>query len=166
MGIETMIYIYGAVCVSMIVFNVVYALLLRGSQPRMERRTRRMAAAVETQLQRLDEGKPLERRHLLVLQRRLRRVKNLAAFDYVLRTLLSRQEDSSVQRYLEQLQPSILYLALVYQRRETIQAAYFSYFLTRYMAKKHLPIQSLQDVLLVYLEKENLYCRVNALQAL
>lgn len=166
MGVEAMIYIYGAVCVCMIIFNVSYALLLRGSKPRQERRRQRMAASVEAQLQRLAEGKPLERRHLPTMQRRLRRVKNLSAFDYVLRSLLSRQEDASVKAYLTLLQPSILYLAFVYQRRETMQAAYFSYFLSRYMAQKHMPIQSVQDVLLAYMERENLYCRVNALQAL
>lgn len=167
MGVELMIYFYGAVCLSMIVFNVAYAMALRSSQPRMERRKRRLAGAVETQLRRLGQGKPLERRHLSTLQRRLRRVNSLTAFDQVLRPLFARQaEDPRVAEYLTQLQPCILALALVYQRRESIQAAYFSYFLSRYMAQKHMSIQSIQDVLLSYMAKENLYCRVNALQAL
>ena len=37
MRIESMIYIYGAVCLSMILFNVVYNLLLKSSRLRLER---------------------------------------------------------------------------------------------------------------------------------
>lgn len=33
MKVEFMIYIYGAVCASMIVFNIVYNLLLKGANP-------------------------------------------------------------------------------------------------------------------------------------
>ena len=56
MRVEMMIYIYGAVCVCMIGFNVAYALLLRGSQPRLEKRTRRLSQAIQAQLTRLEQG--------------------------------------------------------------------------------------------------------------
>lgn len=38
MKVEFMIYIYGAVCASMIVFNIIYNLLLKGSKSRMQKR--------------------------------------------------------------------------------------------------------------------------------
>ena len=38
MKVEFMIYIYGAVCASMIVFNIIYNLLLKGSESRMQNR--------------------------------------------------------------------------------------------------------------------------------
>lgn len=164
MRIEFMIYFYGAVCVSMLAFNVVYALLLRGSQPRLKKRTQQMTRAVQAQLARLEQGQPVSPRHLARLRRRLLRTKNLTAFDLALRPLV--QQDPRVSDYLAQLQPAILYLAVAYRKRENVQAAYFSYFLSRYMLQKHLPVQSLQQVLLEYMEKNNLYCQVNALQAL
>lgn len=164
MRIELMLYFYGAVCISMILFNVVYALLLRSSQPRLEKRVRRLTQAVQAQLARLEEGQTVDPAHLTRLRRKLRRVKNLNALDLALRPQMG--EDPRLEAYLTQLQPTLLYLAVVYRKRETIQAAYFSYFLSRYMLHKHLPIQSLQEVLLGYMEKENLYCQVNTLQAL
>lgn len=167
MRIEFMLYFYGAVCISMLAFNVAYAVLLRSGESRLTRRTRRLTAAVEEQLGRLDQGLPVDSRHLSALRRKLRRVNNLTAFDRTLRPLvLQRGDDPSLQAYLIQLQPCILYLALVYRKRETTQTAYFSYFLSRYMLQQHMPVQSLQDVLLSYMARENLYCRVNALQAL
>ena len=57
-------------------------------------------------------------------------------------------------------------MEVIYQRRDAVSAAYFSYVLSRYMAPRHLSIHSVQGVLLDYMRKENLYCRVNALQAL
>lgn len=42
MQIEIFLYIYGAICASMIGFNIAYALLLRGSELRLRRRTVRL----------------------------------------------------------------------------------------------------------------------------
>ena len=161
-----MIYIYGAVCVSMIVFNVIYAILLRRSEPRMEKRIRRFQQAITLQLDCLHRGSSVEPRHLRYLQRNLRRVKNLSAFDQALQALRQGSRSGAIDAYLTQIQPAVLYLSLIYLKRETTQAAYFSYFLSRHMAQRHMAIQSLQEVLLSYIAKDNLYCRVNALQSL
>ena len=166
MDVTAMIYLYGGVCVSMIAFNVVYALLLRGSEPRLERRSGRMLEDARRQLARLEGGEPLEESYVRQLRRRLRRVKNLIAYERVLRALTGEGASSAVQAYLTRLQSCALYLALVYEKREDTQAAYYSYVLSRYMVHKHLSIQTLQEVLLDYVAKDNLYCRVNALQAL
>lgn len=163
MGIEYMLYFYGAVCLSMIMFNVAYAVFLRRSEPRMKRRTQALNLLTDRQLKRLELGKPVEERYLRYLQRKLRHVKNLIAFDHVLRALSSRYSVPGVQSYFAQLQPCILSLSLVYRKRENTQAAYFTYFLSRYMIHKHMPLQSLQEVLLEYMAKDNLYCQVNAL---
>ncbi|MGI5959145.1 MAG: HEAT repeat domain-containing protein [Massiliimalia sp.] len=47
-----------------------------------------------------------------------------------------------------------------------MQAAYFTYFLSCYGIHKRMPIDSLQELLLDYVRKDNLYCRLNALGAL
>lgn len=166
MRIEFMIYLYGAVCVSMIGFNVIYNLLLKGSQPRLERRCRTLQIQVQAQLARLRRGQEVDPRHLAYLRRKLRRVNNLFAFDQVMKRMLQDSPGPLEERYQEQIQPVILYLALVYRRRSNIDAAYFSYCLSRYMEPKHMPIHSIQGLLLDYVRKENLYCRVNGLQAL
>ena len=166
MRIESMIYIYGAVCLSMILFNVVYNLLLKSSRLRLERRCGAVRVRLLPQLIRLRQGLGVEEKHLVYLEHALRREKNLMAFDQVLKDLLQRGDEELETAYLEQIQPAILYLAVIYQRRDAVSAAYFSYVLSRYMAPRHLSIHSVQGVLLDYMRKENLYCQVNALQAL
>ena len=142
MRIESMIYIYGAVCLSMILFNVVYNLLLKSSRLRLERRCGAVRVRLLPQLIRLRQGLGVEEKHLVYLEHALRREKNLMAFDQVLKDLLQRGDEELETAYLEQIQPAILYLAVIYQRRDAVSAAYFSYVLSRYMAPRHLSIHS------------------------
>lgn len=60
MRIESMIYIYGAVCLSMILFNVVYNLLLKSSRLRLERRCGAVRVRLLPQLIRLRQGLGVE----------------------------------------------------------------------------------------------------------
>lgn len=57
MKVEFMIYIYGAVCASMIVFNIVYNLLLKGSESRMQKRCLKIKRKIDAQISRLAAGK-------------------------------------------------------------------------------------------------------------
>ena len=166
MRIEIMIYIYGAVCLSMIGFNILYNLLLKRREPRLERRRRKIKRQVKAQLDAIRDGKSVDPKHLRYLRNSLRRLNNLIAFDRVLKPLCEGTYDDAAAKYFLQIQPVILYLAVLYDHRNTMQAAYFSFFLSRYMAKRQRPIDSIQEILLGYVKKENLYCCVNALQAL
>lgn len=165
MGIEVMIYVYGAVCSGMIVFNVIYNLLLKRSEPKLERRCRKITAMIDMQIQRIREGLSVEKEHAEMMARKLRRVKNLIAFERVIRRLQD-SEDSSVSEYLDQIYSIVLYLAVIYREREISQAAYFSYVISEYVTKRPRPMDSAQEILLDYVRKDNLYCRVNAIRAL
>lgn len=166
MRVEIMIYIYGAVCLSMIVFNIVYSLILRRQEPRLKRRCKKMQKEIQPQLEAIRNGDPVEEKHIRCMQRRLRRVNNLIAFDRVLTPLCENPEDDTGIRYIQQLNPTILCLAIYYWHKDNMQAGYFSYFLSRYTTKRRMQIDSVQDVLLEYIRKDSLYCCVNALQAL
>lgn len=164
MQVEYMIYAYGAICISLIVFNIIYNLSLRRSESRMERRCRRIRAEMDEQLDRLSRGQPVDEKHLDYLSGKLKRVKNLIAFDRVLQSFPRGDEVS--EAYFQQIQPIVLHLAAIYCGREAMQAAYFSYLLSRYMTTRQMPVDSLEEILLDYVRKDNLYCRVNSLEAL
>ena len=166
MGSEFLLYGYGFVCLSMLLFNIVYNTLMKGSQRRLERRSGRMGAQVESQLRRLRAGEPLEKSHMARLQRKLSRVGNLIAFDRTMERQLKDGEDPAVEQYLRQFQPVILHLGLVYRRRESLQAAYFAYFLAKHKLKRRMPMDAMQEIMVDYMKKDSLYCRINALEAL
>ena len=166
MGSELLLYGYGAVCLSMLVFNIVYNISQKRKDQRLERKSRRLETRVDRQIARLREGEPLERGHTAYLCRKLSHVGSLIVFDRMMAERLEEEEDWGVGEYRRQIQPVILHLAVVYRDRDDMQAAYFAYFLSRHKLKRHMAMDSIQYILVEYMDKESLYCRVNALQAL
>ena len=74
--------------------------------------------------------------------------------------------DDAYEAYIRQLQPVFLYLATVYLKRENTQAAYYCYFLAKHRLRRHMDTDPFQQVVLSYLKKDSLYCKINALKAL
>lgn len=166
MRIEVIIYVYGVICLCMIAFNLIYNIVLQRSEPHLERQSRKIRKEMDAQLKRIRKGQAVEEKHLEYLRHTLSRVNNLIAFDRVLKAMLKEKHGEVRIKYLTQIQPVIVYLARLYQKRENMQAAYYSYFLSQYTVEKQVDSDSVQDVLLEYMKKDSLYCRVNALQAL
>lgn len=166
MGSEVLLYGYGAVCVCMLVFNILYSLVMRRRDLRSEKRVRRMTVQTDIQLRRLREGSAVERGHIRRLRRQLGRVSGLACFYQVVEDRLRREDDPAVAAYRRSIQPVILKIAVAYSKRDTMQAAYFAYFLSRYRVERSRPVDTLQGLMVDYMRRDNLYCRVNALEAL
>ena len=169
MGAEVLLYGYGLVCLSMLAFNLLYSLHLRSDDRRRRRRTEGLRRRVDAQLERLRETRvgappPVQVSHLTWTSRCLARVNYLLAFDRLLDE--QDQSDSTFQEYIRQLQPVLLYLATVYLRREETQAAYYCHFLARHQLQRHMEMDQIQQVVLSFLRRDSLYCKVNALKAL
>lgn len=169
MGGEVLLYGYSAVCAGMLVFNLINYLTLRGWDRRMDKRGGRLEKKVGSQLDRLREGEELEAGHLSYLRRKLSRIGNLIVFD----KLIARRREAQggalspeLTAYYRAIQPVILYLAVVYRDREDVQAAYYAWFLARHKLNRHMELDTVQDILVEYMDQESLYCRVNAFQAL
>ena len=169
MGAEVLLYGYGIVCLSMLVFNVLYGLHLRSDDRRMNTKTEVIRRRVTEQLERLQENpsgpaQTVQASHLAWMRRYLSRINYLLAFDGLMDELDS--QAAAYQSYMRQLQPVFLYLATVYWKRESTQAAYFCYFLARHKLRRHMELDQMQKVMLSYLKKDSLYCKINAWKAL
>ena len=169
MGAEILLYGYGAVCLSMLVFNVLYGLRLRSDDRRMGAKAEILRRRVTEQLARLQENssgpaQTVQVSHLTWMRRHLSHVNDLLAFDHLLEEL--DEQSAAYQCYMEQMQPVFLYLATVYWKRESTQAAYFCYFLARHKLRRHMELDQIQQVVLSYLKKDSLYCKINAWKAL
>ena len=169
MGAEVLLYGYGIVCMSMLVFNVLYGLHLRSDDRRMDAKMEVIRRRVTEQLRRFQENssgqaQTIQAGHLTWMCRHLSRVNYLLAFD----SLLDELDDQAdfYRNYMKQMQPVFLYLATVYWRRESTQAAYFCYFLARHKLRRHMELDQIQQVVLSYLRKDSLYCKINAWKAL
>jgi len=154
----------------MLAFNIVYYFLFKQRERRTERVSWRFRSRVDRQLERLRLGEDLAPRHLTWLRRRLSRVGNLTAFDQM---MTERRERSGtgeaapeMREYYRRIQPVILHLAVLYRDREDIQAAYFAWFLAKHRLGRHMELDAVQDILMDYMDRHSLYCRVNAFHAL
>lgn len=166
MKVESLIYIYGAICLSMIGFNIVYSLILRRREPHIKKKCEKFLEKINEQIGFIRSGGTVDDEHLTFIEQKMKRVNNLIAFDRVLEQLRNDASDDAFSKYLMQIRPAIMYLAVINYKRESMQTAYFSFFLTRYITNRHMDIDSIQDILLDYIKKDSLYCSVNALQAL
>ena len=154
----------------MLVFNAVYLMNVRAGDRRLEKRTELIRKKANEQLQ--DIRKDLEvmkdpyvsESHLKWLQSRLMNVNYLLAFDRFLDELDYDKEESKV--YLMSLKSVILYLASVYLKREETQAAYFCRFVDIHRLQRHMEFDQIQKIMLSYLKRNSLYCRINSLKAL
>lgn len=159
---ELLLYGYGLICLSVLVFNILYSFVLKGKDYSLERRKRRYAGRIEEQLAKLREGLPVEQKHMSCFRRKLSQADHLMAYEHALR-----EADSSlIDEYCRQIQPVWLWLAEGYRKRANILAAYFAYFLSVHEKKEYSSDDAMQKIMLEYLMKESLYCRVNALAAL
>lgn len=168
MGSEILLYGYGLVCLSMLVFNIIYNITLKGSDVRMEKRVQHYEAQALIQVQRVRRKEPMEKRYFTWLRYRLFRVKNLIAFDRVM-DQIDDDGDEAERQYWERILDVLLKLARTYQRRDNLQAAYFAYFVCRYEKKNPVPPEKngeLQEFMVECMKKKSFYCQLNALQAL
>lgn len=165
MPVEILIYIYLGMCAGMILFNIATALLSRRREHRSFRDGIRLELTVSRELDRLAETGAVSERHLRFMERRLRRVNGMVAFDAALERLCVRRPELT-RSYLTALNGVTITLAEDYCRRDEIEAAYFPYIIKKYQLLGGADDAPLKEVLLKLLNEPSIYCRENAMQAL
>lgn len=166
MGSEWLLYAYGTVCLSMIVFNIVYNIYLNRRDRHMVRVSGDLERRFLEQLENIRIRGNVDEEHIRYMGRRLSDVNQLMAFDMVLNEHTEEENKEVIREYLNQFHPAFIHLTVAYQDRENVQAAYFAYFLSRHKPQDHMAFDVVQEIMTEYMLKDNFYCRVNALKAL
>ena len=166
MPVEGLIYLYLAVCAGMIGFNITAAARARRRERRIARKTDRLERRTLRQLTLLDAVGWVEEGFLRTMERRLRRVENMLAFDAALERLQTRQPEQ-VRALLRAMDGVTVALAEDYcRRRDDVEAAYFPYIIRKYRLLQGRKDRALENLLLELLHQPGLYCRENAMQAI
>ncbi len=163
---QVLLYGYAIICLSMILFNIVYVTLLNHNDVRLERKIKKFEKEAQIQIERIRNGEEINQKHFTYLERKLVHVYNLIAFDKVIRKQYENGVSPELDEYIHAVRPVMLHLAVDYRKRDSLEAAYFLYFIGRYAKQNRMPMDSLQDIIVDYMNRHNLYCRINALQAL
>ena len=170
MSVQTLIYAYLAICVSMIVFNCVCIFIFRHRDRRMNRRSKHLEKHVQQQIYRLKDGEAVERSHIDYLYKKLKRADNLTAFDLALdevrETARAEEAGPLIKEYIAQVHQVFIYLALYLKDRNDIRQAHFAYLVAKYHIIEDRPVALIMDSMLRMVYSPNIYCRENALIAI
>ncbi len=166
MSVEILIYSYLAVCAGMIAFNIVTAVLARRKRVRSFCRSIRLELRIAREVDRLSQTGEVSAAHLRYIERKLRRVKNMAAFDAGMERLRLRKPEPLIRAYLTALDGVFIAMAEDYCRRSEIEAAYFPYIIQKYRLLGGSGGKALEAMLLQLLRGPSLYCRENTMQAI
>lgn len=165
MKIEIMIYVYIAICISMIAFNIVYVFVLRHREKALGNNSQKLKKIICEQIEDIKNGKKISDKHIKYLYKKLDRTAGITAFDKALESVFEKEPDMA-QKYLVETFYVFEYLTHRYISKDTIKIAYFPYILHKYNILKHYDSEKVLDALLDLLRSVNVYCRENTLKAL
>lgn len=178
-GSEVLLYIYGAVCFCMIVYNTFYNVALRRGEKRLRRSSRKLEDEIIGQIASAQRGEGVSEKHIEKLRRRLRSVKNMLALDDVLTHIEESEErddwqkseeliplEKAIQEYRRKISSVIGEMADVYSGRDNLQAAFFAYFIGKHGVSGEDERKHISELLIKCFKRDSFYCRVNAMQAL
>ena len=165
MKIEVMIYVYLAICVGMILFNIVSAVLSRSREKSLLKTSRGFEERILEELTHCEECGDVSDEHQAYLTKKLRHMGNMRAFDIALEREYANNPEL-VKKYLSCLSCVFVSLAIRNGGKDDIEAAYFPYIIKKYRILHGRPFDAMLDVMYLLLHKPSIYCRENAMQAI
>lgn len=165
MSVEIMIYVYLAVCASMIAFNIVTAVMFRYGAKKTVKVSKSFRIMVDRQLGGIQNGGLCDAAHKKYMCKSLKRIGNMLAFDKMLEAAYI-DDPEGVKQYLSELESVFVELSAYYCGKDRIEAAYFPYIIKKYRLLFEKSIPAVEEILYGLLDERSVYCRENALQAL
>lgn len=165
MKIEIMIYVYIAICISMIGYNIIYVFILNHREKDLISNSERFEKIISGQIENIKNGGSVTEEHKKYLCKELNKTGGITAFDRALEAI-SLHEENAVEKYLIDTFSVFEYLTYKYINKDTLKIAYFPYILHKYNILKHAESEKLNDILLELLRSVNVYCRENTLKAI
>ncbi len=165
MKVEILIYCYGAVCLSMIIFNFLCIFVFKGRDIKALRQSRNFIGYIEKQLSLVEQGQPLSEKEYKFLIKRLRKAGNLVAFDKALEEFYI-ENRKMAEMYIKSIHRVILFLSTHYLKKESIQSAFFLSFINKYKVTSLFCPDYFTEIIMEYFKKPSVYCNLNAMEAL
>lgn len=165
MKIEIMIYVYIAICVSMILYNIIYVFILKHREKALIANSEKFDRIINAEIEKLKNGETVSQKHKDFLCKKLDRTAGITAFDKALEKIY-KNEPQVTEKYLVETFSVFEYLTHRYINKDTIKIAYFPYILHKYNILKHYESERLTDALLDLLRSVNVYCRENTIKAI
>lgn len=165
MKIEVMIYVYIAICISMIAYNIIYVFILKHREKNLISNSEKFQKIICVEIEKIKAGETVCEKHKDFLCKKLDRTAGITAFDKALEGIY-KNEPEATQKYLVDTFSVFEFLTHRYISKDTIKIAYFPHILHKYDILKHYESDRLKDALLELLRSVNVYCRENTIKAI
>lgn len=166
MGVELLVYIYLAVCLAMILFNIGTIIFSKRRDKVNRKRSEQYASMIREEFARIRDNKEMEPRHFKYMKRSLLFQEHLLVFIQVVTDLFAESPDET-RIYLNRLSGALDSLIDHYKNHnDPIRYAFFLYSLRVFQQMSGATPPRVAEVLLGALREPNTYCRENALQAI
>jgi len=142
MKIEGIIYIYLAICVAMIVFNIISVLISRRKDKKLFQISQGFENSIFCELRWFEESGYVREEHKKCLTKQLKHIGNMRAFDMALERIYSNNAELG-QKYLYEIGEVFASVVNTYCKRDVLEAAYFPYIIKKYLCGKNLPAKVL-----------------------
>ena len=124
MNVETLIFAYLAICVSMILFNIACIFVFEAKDRQLQKRSRKMEHAVEEQFYQVEKGEHVSNSHTDYLSWKLRKISHLMAFDETMERLRQVNPDVT-DTYLKEVCSVFIYLMESYSKKVNLRQHIF-----------------------------------------
>lgn len=162
--IDKVIYSYLFICTVILFYNILYIFFSDRRENKCENSLREWQKSIKRQIDGLSDGKVVEQSHKKHMERRLTNTNQLIAYARALDTL--REQGEKLEEYLQENYIVTQSLAYYYARKESMDRAFFAFFISQNVRCDGREYRPLMEILLSYMEDSTVYCRENVLNAL
>lgn len=156
MNVEIIIYIYGAVCVSMILFHFVTILVSMIRRRTFLRSDLAFSRELEKQLLRISRGLKISQRDFRHIKKRLMKVKSIQTFEDVMEKTEYQAEKTI---FLRLLTPHFYHILYHYKNRDVISASYIATVIRNLRLYDFKAQPQMELLLLGLLQRNSIYLR-------
>ena len=165
MGVEILIYIYLAVALSVILFNIATIIVSKRRNVINEKYRKKYSELVTEELERINNGQPADHKNIVYLKRKLRYSEHLLVFIEV----MNKQYETSAEAvgiFFSRISDVMKSITAYYERpSDPIRYAFFLYSIKEFDKMSGSTQPEIAEILMKALHMQNTYCRENALQA-
>lgn len=164
MNLTLVIWFYMFICISLLVFNVVYILQSKRKKRWQQKKEQKWLLEIQTQCQRLEHGLPCSDKHLKRMESRLCHIKELLVYYEAVVKLLE-ADTPCIQHYLDSNLSVFQTLALQYSKKSAMERGFFAHVIAVCHPSRETGCGQLPQILMEYFSDSTVFCRENLLQA-
>lgn len=163
--VDKIIYLYLFICVSLLIFNILYIFGTSRTKKNSKKRVARWNREFTRVKGDMEITGAVPQYHLQLMGSRLKKIEELIAYNNALFSAESILQEEVREQYLVQCRRVFYELAKTYRKRESMERAFYAYVVS-VCCRGEQSGDRLAEILLSYLDDSTIYCREQVLHAI